>query len=71
MPAHASAPAPAAAREFEIVARRRNGKQWLSQASAYSVAAAFVKGEVEVYGDLLAAVRFQLTTIDHLSLYAG
>jgi cyclopropane-fatty-acyl-phospholipid synthase len=60
MPAHASAPAPATAREFEIVARRKDGKQWLAQASAYSVAAAFVKGEVEVHGDLLAAVRYQL-----------
>jgi cyclopropane-fatty-acyl-phospholipid synthase len=60
MPAHTSASATAAAREFEIVARRKDGNQWLSHASAYSVAAAFVKGEVEVYGDLLAAVRFQL-----------
>ena len=59
MPAKASAPAPAVAREFEIVARRKDGKQWLSQASTYSVATAFVKGEVEVHGDLLEAVRFQ------------
>src|SRR5260370_7933535 len=59
MPAKASAPAPAVAREFEIVARRKDGKQWLSQASTYSVGTACVKGEVEVHGDLLEAVRFQ------------
>jgi cyclopropane-fatty-acyl-phospholipid synthase len=62
MPGQASAPA--GTREFEIVARRKDGKQWLSHASPYSVATAFVRGEVEVHGNLLEAVRHQLTRTD-------
>ncbi len=60
MSAPTSAATPVQARNFEIVSRRRGGQRWLAQADAYSVALAFVNGEVEVYGDFVAAVRFQL-----------
>ena len=49
------------AQDFEIVARRLGGRQWLARADAYSVARAFVNGEIEVQGDFIAAVRFQLS----------
>src|SRR5450755_3848444 len=57
----ASAAAPVRAQDFEIVPHHKGGQQWLAQADAYSVALAFVKGEIEVYGDFIAAVRFQLS----------
>ena len=53
--------APARAQDFEIVARRLGGHRWLARADAYSVARAFVNGEIEVQGDFIAAVRFQLS----------
>jgi len=55
-----SAAAPAAAQDFEIIPRRKGGRQWLAQADAYSVGQAFVQGEIEVRGDFVAAVRYQL-----------
>ncbi|HEY2842960.1 MAG TPA: cyclopropane-fatty-acyl-phospholipid synthase family protein, partial [Bryobacteraceae bacterium] len=53
--------APVRAHDFEIVARRLGGRRWLARADAYSVARAFVNGEIEVQGDFIAAVRFQLS----------
>src|SRR5207249_6939952 len=47
--------------DFEIVPRRPDGRQWLARADAYSVALAFVNGEIEVHGDFVAAVRYQLS----------
>ena len=61
MSARASAAAQVPAQDFEIVPRHKGGQQWLARADAYSVALAFVKGEIEVYGDFIAAVRFQLS----------
>jgi cyclopropane-fatty-acyl-phospholipid synthase len=53
--------APPAAPDFEIITRHKGGHQWLAHADAYSVARAFVNGEIEVQGDLIAGVRFQLS----------
>jgi cyclopropane-fatty-acyl-phospholipid synthase len=53
--------APPAAQDFEIITRHKGGHQWLAQADAYSVARAFVNGEIEVQGDFIAGVRFQLS----------
>jgi hypothetical protein len=61
MPIRASAAAPVSAQDFEIIPRRKGGQQWLAQADAYTVGRAFVDGEIEVHGDFVAAVRFQLT----------
>jgi cyclopropane-fatty-acyl-phospholipid synthase len=61
MSARASAAAPARAQDFEIVPRHKGGQQWLARADAYSVALAFVNGEIDVYGDFVSAVRFQLS----------
>lgn len=61
MSTRASAAAPAPARNFEIVPLRKNGQQWLASADAFSVALAFVNGEIEVHGDFISAVRFQLS----------
>ena len=60
MSARASAAAPVRAQEFEIVPRRKGGHQWLAHADAYSVALAFVNGEIEVHGDIVAAFRFSI-----------
>jgi len=64
MSIRASAAAPASAQDFEIIPRRKDGRQWLAQADAYSVGQAFVQGEIEVRGDFVAAVRFQLYRSD-------
>jgi len=56
-----SAAAPAQAHDFEIVPRHKGGQQWLARADAYSVALAFVNGEIDVRGDFVSAVRFQLS----------
>lgn len=56
-----SAAAPAHAQEFEIVPRHKGGRQWLARADAYSVALAFVNGEIDVHGDFVSAVRYQLS----------
>ena len=61
MPAGSSAAAPAQAQSFEIVPRHKGGQRWLARADAYSVALAFVNGEIDVYGDFVAAVRYQLS----------
>lgn len=61
MSASTSAAVPAQARNFEIVPHRKGGQQWLARADAYSVALAFVNGEIEVHGDFISAVRFQLS----------
>ena len=61
MPAGSSAAAPVQAQNFEIVPRHKGGRQWLARADAYSVGLAFVNGEIDVYGDFVSAVRYQLT----------
>jgi cyclopropane-fatty-acyl-phospholipid synthase len=59
--AGSSAAAPVQAQNFEIVPRHKGGQQWLARADAYSVGLAFVKGEIDVYGDFVSAVRYQLS----------
>jgi len=61
MSARTSAAAPAQTQDFEIVPHHRGGQRWLARADAYSVALAFVNGQIEVHGDIVAAVRFQLS----------
>jgi len=61
VPAGPSAAASAQTHDFEIVSRCKGGQQWLARADAYSVALAFVNGEIEVHGDFVSAVRFQLS----------
>lgn len=61
MPAGSFAAASAQAGDFEIVPRHKGGQQWLARADAYSVALAFINGEIDVYGDFVAAVRYQLS----------
>ena len=61
MPADSSAAASAQAQNFEIVPHHKGGQQWLARADAYSVGLAFVKGEIDVYGDFVSAVRYQLS----------
>ena len=61
MPAGSSAAAPAQAQDFEIVPRHKGGQQWLACADAYSVGLAFVNGEIDVHGDFVSAVRYQLS----------
>jgi hypothetical protein len=61
MSARASAAAPARAQDLKIVPHHQGGYQWLARADAYSVALAFVNREIEVHGDIVAAVRFQLS----------
>jgi cyclopropane-fatty-acyl-phospholipid synthase len=50
---------------FEIIPHRKDGEQWLSRADAYSVALAYVNGDIDVNGDLVEAVRFQLARTGH------
>jgi cyclopropane-fatty-acyl-phospholipid synthase len=45
---------------FTIVPRSGSAG-WLNKADIYSAAMAYVRGEVDVYGDLVAAVRYFLT----------
>lgn len=45
---------------FTLAVRDRAQWRWLEQADAYSAAMAFVRGEFEVCGDMVAAVRFKL-----------
>jgi cyclopropane-fatty-acyl-phospholipid synthase len=59
--AGSSAAAPAQAQNFEIVPRHKGGQRWLARADAYSVALAFVNGEIDVHGDFVSAVRHQLS----------
>ncbi len=61
MPAGSSAAAPVQAQDFEIVPRHKGGQAWLARADAYSVGLAFVNGEIDVRGDFVAAVRYQLS----------
>jgi cyclopropane-fatty-acyl-phospholipid synthase len=49
-----------AAGEYEIVARPEVRERWLAAANPYAAAMAFVRGEIEVKGDLIAAVKSQL-----------
>jgi cyclopropane-fatty-acyl-phospholipid synthase len=53
--------APTGAQDFQIIARHLGGHPWLARADVYSVARAFVNGEIEVQGDFIAAVQFQLS----------
>ena len=57
MSAHTVETGPA---DFEFFTRRKGGNDWLSRASPYAVAVAYVRGQVEVHGDFVAAVRFQI-----------
>jgi cyclopropane-fatty-acyl-phospholipid synthase len=61
VPARSSVAAPDRAQNFEIVPRHKRGQQWLARADAYSIALAFVNGEIDVYGDFVSAVRYQLS----------
>ncbi|MEO8051555.1 MAG: cyclopropane-fatty-acyl-phospholipid synthase family protein [Acidobacteriota bacterium] len=61
MSARASSAASVHAQDFEIVPRHKGGQQWLARADAYSVGLAFVNGEIDVNGDFISAVRFQLS----------
>lgn len=45
---------------FTLVVRNRRVLEWLLKADAYSAALSFIRGEFDVQGDLVAAVRFQL-----------
>ncbi len=45
---------------FEIVARGEDAKRWISRGDAYSAGLAYVKGLIDVQGDLIEAVRDQL-----------
>jgi cyclopropane-fatty-acyl-phospholipid synthase len=45
---------------FEIVARGEDAKRWMSRGDAYSAALAYVQGVIDVQGDLIEAVRYQL-----------
>jgi cyclopropane-fatty-acyl-phospholipid synthase len=45
---------------FEIVARGEDAKRWMSRGDAYSAGLAYVKGLIDVQGDLIEAVRYQL-----------
>jgi cyclopropane-fatty-acyl-phospholipid synthase len=47
-------------REYEIIASRESRQDWLSRTDPYSAALAFVRGEIDVAGDLVAAVRDQV-----------
>jgi cyclopropane-fatty-acyl-phospholipid synthase len=70
MQMHASSPGSSlASGRFEILPLRRGGEQWLARADAYSVAMAYVRAEIDVRGDLVEAVRFQLSR-SHQSLRA-
>lgn len=46
---------------FEIVARGEDAQQWMARGDAYSAGLAYVKGLIDVQGDLIEAVRYQLT----------
>jgi cyclopropane-fatty-acyl-phospholipid synthase len=59
--AGSSTTAPAQAQDFEIVPRHKGGQRWLARADAYSVGLAFVNGDIDVHGDFIAAVRYQLS----------
>jgi len=45
---------------FEIVARGEDAKRRISRGDAYSAGLAYVKGLIDVQGDLIEAVRYQL-----------
>ena len=46
---------------FEIVARGEDAQRWMARGDAYSAGLAYVKGLIDVQGDLIEAVRYQLT----------
>jgi cyclopropane-fatty-acyl-phospholipid synthase len=46
---------------FEIVARGEDAERWISRGDAYSAGLAYVQGLIDVQGDLIEAVRYQLT----------
>jgi cyclopropane-fatty-acyl-phospholipid synthase len=45
---------------FEIVARGEDAQRWMSRGDAYSAGLAYVRGLIDVQGDLIEAVRYQL-----------
>ncbi|MBI4873517.1 MAG: class I SAM-dependent methyltransferase [Acidobacteria bacterium] len=45
---------------FTLIVRDRRQLRWLLAADAYSAALSFIRGDLDVEGDLVAAVRFQL-----------
>ena len=47
---------------FEVIPRHPDAARWLSRANAYSLAIAYVKGAIDVQGDLIEAVRHHLAS---------
>ena len=47
---------------FEFIARDARQYRWLLQADLYSAALAFVRGDFDIRGDLIAAIRFKKET---------
>jgi cyclopropane-fatty-acyl-phospholipid synthase len=45
---------------FEIVARGEGARRWMARGDPYSAGVAYVKGLIDVQGDLIEAVRYQL-----------
>ena len=45
---------------FEIVARGGDAQRWMARGDAYSAGLAYVQGLIDVQGDLIEAVRYQL-----------
>ena len=50
--------------QFTLTVRDRAHWRWLEQADAYSAAMAFLRGEFDIRGDTIAAVRFKLEQED-------
>lgn len=48
---------------FEVIPRHADAARRLTRANAYSLAMAYVKGSIDVQGDLIAAVRHHLATV--------
>ena len=45
---------------FEIVARGEDARRWMARGDAYSAGLAYIHGLIDVRGDLIEAVRYQL-----------
>ncbi|HLH45139.1 MAG TPA: class I SAM-dependent methyltransferase [Bryobacteraceae bacterium] len=45
---------------FKVIPRQRDAARWLARANAYALAMAYVKGSIDVEGDLIEAVRHHL-----------
>jgi hypothetical protein len=49
---------------FTLLMRDENQYAWLLRADVYSTATAFVRGEFDVEGDIVAAIRFKKSSAD-------